>query len=126
MPWKIHTKKSARWGKKYYLHASATENGHAYELIASWDAPIYAINLYKDGNYQIDHALLNLVLWNDTDMEKLTPRILRATQRNIETLKKDGHTLIGPEEGDMACGEYGMGRMSEPEDIFKALEKHLS
>ena len=49
-----------------------------------------------------------------------------ATQRNIETLKQDGHTLLGPEEGDMACGEYGMGRMSEPEDIFKALEKHLS
>lgn len=48
-----------------------------------------------------------------------------ATQRNIETLRNDGHTFIGPTEGDMACGEYGMGRMSEPEDILKAIQKHL-
>ena len=48
-----------------------------------------------------------------------------ATQRNIKTLKNDGHKLIGPTEGDMACGEYGMGRMSEPEEIFNAIQKHL-
>jgi len=44
-----------------------------------------------------------------------------ATRANIETLKQRGVTLIGPEEGDMACGEYGMGRMSEPLDIVAAL-----
>jgi len=44
-----------------------------------------------------------------------------ATQRNIETLKQDGHSFIGPVEGDMACGEHGPGRMSEPEDIAAAL-----
>jgi phosphopantothenoylcysteine decarboxylase/phosphopantothenate--cysteine ligase len=44
-----------------------------------------------------------------------------ATQRNIETLKSDGVRFIGPEEGDMACGEYGPGRMSEPVDIVRAL-----
>jgi phosphopantothenoylcysteine decarboxylase/phosphopantothenate--cysteine ligase len=49
-----------------------------------------------------------------------------ATQRNIKTLRNDGHTFIGPVEGNMACGEYGVGRMSEPEDIFKAIQKHLS
>lgn len=48
-----------------------------------------------------------------------------ATQRNIKTLKKDGIRFIGPEKGDMACGEHGMGRMSEPEDILKAIRKLL-
>ena len=45
-----------------------------------------------------------------------------ATQSNIETLTSRGFVFIGPEEGDMACGEWGMGRMSEPEQIVTALE----
>lgn len=44
-----------------------------------------------------------------------------ATQANTEKLKEYGHTIIGPSEGDMACGEYGMGRMLEPEEIFEAI-----
>ena len=46
-----------------------------------------------------------------------------ATQRNLETLKSDGVLVSGPEDGDMACGEYGPGRMSEAADIFAAIEK---
>ncbi len=46
-----------------------------------------------------------------------------ATQRNLETLKGDGILVSGPEDGDMACGEYGPGRMSEAADIFAAIEK---
>ena len=49
-----------------------------------------------------------------------------ATQRNVKTLQKDGHTLIGPETGDMACGEHGIGRMSEPEDIAQEIEKLIT
>jgi phosphopantothenoylcysteine decarboxylase/phosphopantothenate--cysteine ligase len=45
-----------------------------------------------------------------------------ATQANVATLSARGVTFIGPEEGDMACGEYGMGRMSEPTDIADAVE----
>ena len=48
-----------------------------------------------------------------------------ATQRNIETLKADGISFVGPEDGDMACGEYGPGRMSEPLDIVSAIETRL-
>ena len=40
-----------------------------------------------------------------------------ATQRNLAQLQEDGIGFVGPEEGDMACGEFGMGRMSEPSDI---------
>lgn len=46
----------------------------------------------------------------------------KATQRNIKTLKEDGVTFIGPEKGEMACGEVGQGRMSEVADIIKGLE----
>ena len=45
-----------------------------------------------------------------------------ATQDNIELLKARGVTFIGPGEGDMACGEWGEGRMSEPADIVEALD----
>ena len=46
----------------------------------------------------------------------------KATQRNIETLKSDGVTFIGPADGEMACGEVGQGRMSEVADIVESLE----
>ncbi len=48
-----------------------------------------------------------------------------ATQRNLATLKADGIRLVGPVEGDMACGEYGPGRMAEPRDILSAVEDWL-
>ena len=44
-----------------------------------------------------------------------------ATQRNVAQLKTDGVTVIDPAEGEMACGEYGPGRLPEPEDILDQL-----
>ena len=49
-----------------------------------------------------------------------------ATQRNIALLQKDGVIFVGPGEGDMACGEYGPGRMSEPAAILDAIEDMLT
>jgi phosphopantothenoylcysteine decarboxylase/phosphopantothenate--cysteine ligase len=48
-----------------------------------------------------------------------------ATQRNLATLRADGIAFVGPEEGEMACGEYGLGRMAEPQAILAAIEKML-
>jgi len=48
-----------------------------------------------------------------------------ATQRNLKTLKGDGIACVGPNEGDMACGEYGPGRMAEPLEIVAAVEAAL-
>ena len=45
----------------------------------------------------------------------------KATQRNLQTLLADGITTIGPNEGDMACGEFGPGRMAEPDEILAAI-----
>lgn len=45
-----------------------------------------------------------------------------ATQRNIDQLRQDGIQILGPAEGDQACGETGLGRMLEPEDIMSLLQ----
>ncbi|MBO6896097.1 MAG: bifunctional phosphopantothenoylcysteine decarboxylase/phosphopantothenate--cysteine ligase CoaBC [Shimia sp.] len=49
-----------------------------------------------------------------------------ATQRNLAQLKADGVSFVGPNEGDMACGEFGPGRMSEPMEIVQAIQNALS
>lgn len=48
-----------------------------------------------------------------------------STQRNLETLRDDGIHICGPDEGSMACGEFGLGRMSEPESIADSAESIL-
>lgn len=53
---------------------------------------------------------MNVRMWNHV-----------ATQRNLATLKQDGVTVVGPDDGEMACGEYGPGRMAEPTLIADAV-----
>jgi phosphopantothenoylcysteine decarboxylase/phosphopantothenate--cysteine ligase len=48
-----------------------------------------------------------------------------ATQANLAALKARGVMIVGPDEGEMACGEYGPGRMAEPPAIFAAIEAAL-
>ena len=47
----------------------------------------------------------------------------KATQKNLNTLIDYGYKFIGPEDGEMACGEYGEGKMTEPLEIVNYLEK---
>ena len=49
-----------------------------------------------------------------------------ATQRNLAQLVEDGVHIVGPNPGDMACGEYGPGRMSEPLEIIDAIAAHFA
>ena len=55
---------------------------------------------------------MNVRMWEHT-----------ATRRNLETLIADGISTVGPNEGDMACGEYGPGRMAEPDEILDAITR---
>ena len=48
-----------------------------------------------------------------------------ATRRNVATLRGDGVTVLEPDEGAMACGEYGPGRLPEPAAILAAIEAAL-
>lgn len=58
---------------------------------------------------------MNVRMWNHP-----------ATRRNMATLAADGIEVIGPDEGDMACGEHGPGRMSEPEVIAARVMERLA
>lgn len=49
-----------------------------------------------------------------------------ATQRNLAQLHADGVRSVGPNSGDMACGEYGPGRMAEPDEIVSAIAAQFS
>lgn len=49
-----------------------------------------------------------------------------ATQRNLAQLREDGALFVGPNEGDMACGEFGPGRMAEPSEIADAVQQALA
>ena len=49
-----------------------------------------------------------------------------ATQRNIATLRADGVTVLGPAAGDQACGEVGMGRMLEPDELLQSILAFLA
>ena len=50
----------------------------------------------------------------------------KATQRNMQTLVDDGYGIIGPETGDLAGGDVGMGRVAEPDDIVERIEAMLT
>ncbi len=58
---------------------------------------------------------MNVRMWNHP-----------ATQRNVRTLTADGVEFVGPDEGVMACGEFGPGRMAEPTAIFQAVMAALT
>lgn len=58
---------------------------------------------------------MNVQMWNNI-----------ATQDNIEKLKQRGIMFIGPDKGDMACGEYGYGRLVSPETIIEQIESYFS
>ena len=49
-----------------------------------------------------------------------------ATQRNLATVAADGALVVGPDEGEMACGEFGPGRMAEPPAILAAIDAALA
>jgi phosphopantothenoylcysteine decarboxylase / phosphopantothenate---cysteine ligase len=49
-----------------------------------------------------------------------------ATRRNVATLRADGVTVLDPDEGPMACGEFGAGRLPEPDAIYAAINAHLA
>ena len=49
-----------------------------------------------------------------------------ATRRNMATLTRDGIRFIGPREGEMACGEFGMGRMAEPTEVLSSISTYFA
>jgi phosphopantothenoylcysteine decarboxylase/phosphopantothenate--cysteine ligase len=93
-------------------------------------APLSANTLAKLAHGLADNVLTQTALAFDGPMvaaPAMNPRMWwsPATQANIKTLGARGVELVGPEEGDTAEGETGVGRMSEPEAIFERVTSLL-
>ncbi len=57
---------------------------------------------------------MNLHMWTN-----------QATQRNVSQLQKDGVIFFGPDSGEQACGDIGLGRMLDTEELFKSIKNHF-
>lgn len=94
-------------------------------------APATADLLAKAANGLADDLASTLMLATDKRILAAPAMNLRmwlnpATTRNVATLKRDGMLFVGPDDGDMACGEYGPGRLAEPLEIVAAVERALN
>ena len=94
-------------------------------------APATADLLAKMAQGRADDLASTLLLATDTPVLVAPAMNVRmwdhaATKRNVAQLKADGIGFVGPNEGEMACGEYGFGRMAEPEQIFAAISAALT
>lgn len=112
---------------------SEAEMGHI-ELSRSADllvvAPATADLLAKMAGGRADDLASTLLLATDKRVLVAPAMNVRmwghpATQRNLATLRSDGVLMVGPDEGEMACGEYGPGRMAEPAVIVDAISAAL-
>ena len=110
------------------------EMGHI-ELSRSADlvvvAPATADLMAKAANGHADDLASTTLLATDKPVLMAPAMNVRmwehaATRRNLATLKADGVSFVGPDEGAMACGEYGPGRMAEPAAIFQAILSALA
>jgi len=89
--------------------------------------PATANTISKLSTGSSDDLASTVILASDKDVF-LTPAMnVRmwehpSTKQNLNKLKSYGYKIIGPEIGDMACGEFGEGKMTEPKDIFQTIE----
>ncbi|HCP00756.1 MAG: bifunctional phosphopantothenoylcysteine decarboxylase/phosphopantothenate--cysteine ligase CoaBC [Alphaproteobacteria bacterium] len=126
---------SALSGDKVYTDLfSLTDEAEMGHIQLSRDAdllvvaPATADILAKMTHGQADDLASTVLLATDKEVMVAPAMNVRmwehaATQNNLATLLARGVHVIGPEEGDMACGEYGPGRLSEPDDIAAAVSE---
>lgn len=128
---------SALAAEKVHRHlfdlSDEAEMGHI-ELSRSADlivvAPCTADLMAKMAGGHADDLASTLLLATDKRVLVAPAMNLRmwlhpATMRNLATMKGDGVLTVGPNDGDMACGERGPGRMAEPQEILAAIETAL-
>ncbi|MDC3355767.1 bifunctional phosphopantothenoylcysteine decarboxylase/phosphopantothenate--cysteine ligase CoaBC [Candidatus Pelagibacter sp.] len=93
-------------------------------------APATANTLSKLSAGSSDDLASTVILASDKDVF-LTPAMnVRmwehpSTKQNLNKLKSYGYKIIGPEVGDMACGEFGEGKMTDPKDIFQTIKAYF-
>ena len=93
-------------------------------------APITANTISKLSSGSSDDLASTVILASDKEIYLAPAMNVRmwehpSTKQNINKLKNYGYKIIGPEIGDMACGEFGKGKMSEPNEILKQIEVYF-
>jgi len=94
-------------------------------------APATANTISKLSAGSSEDLASTVILASDKDIF-LTPAMNvrmwehQSTVENLNKLKKFGYKVIGPEIGDMACGEFGNGKMTEPSEIIKKIENYFA
>ena len=94
-------------------------------------APVTANSIAKLSTGRADDLASTLILASNKQVI-LAPSmnvrmwLHKATQNNINKLLDYGYLSIGPYSGEMACGEYGEGKMASPEQIYKFIENYFS
>ena len=102
----------SRWSD-LILVAPATANTISKLSVGSSDDLASTVMLASDKDIFLAPAM-NVRMWEHP-----------STKENLNKLKKYGYKIIGPEIGDMACGEFGEGKMTEPNEIIRQLEVYL-
>ena len=93
-------------------------------------APITANTISKLSSGSSDDLASTVILASDKEIYLAPAMNVRmwehpSTKKNVNKLKNFGYKIIGPEIGDMACGEFGKGKMSEPNEILKQIEVYF-
>jgi len=94
-------------------------------------APITANTISKLSTGSSDNLASTVILASDKEVYLAPAMNVRmwehpSTKENINKLKNFGYKIIGPEIGDMACGEFGKGKMTEPNEIIKQIEVYFN
>tara|TARA_B100000029_G_scaffold172968_1_gene169416 strand:+ start:754 stop:1953 length:1200 start_codon:yes stop_codon:yes gene_type:complete len=94
-------------------------------------APITANTISKLSSGSSDDLASSVILASDKEVYLVPAMNIRmwkhpATKDNLLKLKNYGYKIIGPEIGDMACGEFGKGKMTEPKEIIKEIELYFN
>jgi len=94
-------------------------------------APITANTISKLSVGSSNDLATTVILASDKDIFLAPAMNVRmwehpSTKENLNKLKNFGYKVIGPEIGDMACGEFGEGKMTEPDEIIKEIEKYFN
>ena len=115
---------SSLWGLKDEVEIGHIQLSRAADLVLV--CPATADLLAKMAAGLADDLATTLLLATDKPVVAAPAMNVRmwqhaATQRNIAQLMADGVRVVDPAEGEMACGEYGSGRLPEPQDILDAI-----
>ena len=116
-----------------FSHENESEMDHI--SLSRWSdlilvAPATANTISKLSTGSSDDLASTVILASDKEVFLVPAMNVRmwehpSTKENLQKLKNFGYQIIGPEIGDMACGEYGQGKMTEPNEIVGNIEQYF-